>query len=531
MKEGNAADQPPNWRTAGFAVRARRAGGRSPYWILALSRRPRLRAPATEVRSDHAEYEHGHRWLTKEAALLPRNVRSFHHWVTYRMGNNLRWRAERAIDSAQPRQRLAIDRPAWVPPRRRSLGLRKIKATGATRPERSVERREDQAEDALADAEASKTWIHLEIDRLRDELFHGDGATALLAGDCDELSVEDMRLTNAKAFLTLQYLIALSERAEDELVHLIADRVARRFGNGVSGRTVRAYLGEYVSNQSHFVLHQRGRWEREILIMAESDIKLHFVRWLRARIKKEELSVLVAQAFINDHLLPMLDDATLASYHTARDKDGKWKVSKTTAWSWMHLCGARYMEAKKGYYSDKHEDWLTVRYRDKFVGAEAELMLRQPLWRHLTPAAFERIETECKQRGVDPPEVHHRVTREREEMVDGKKRRVEEVIAIEIHVDALDSDEHWRWREGLRLGGEFSARFPGGRPSVNNKPDAGLVLPDRRLSVDAQEKRRRWSHEVRLRGRGPRLWSPNDGGRGQTRQCSPASQVRCQAGW
>jgi hypothetical protein len=80
--ESDGAD----WRTAGFQVNCVPAGRKVDAYVLRMNRRPFNRAKGKDlkmVRSDDPAYLLGHSWKTREAALHPRNVRSFRYWVTY----------------------------------------------------------------------------------------------------------------------------------------------------------------------------------------------------------------------------------------------------------------------------------------------------------------------------------------------------------------------------------------------------------------------------------------------------------------
>lgn len=124
-------------------------------------------------------------------------------------------------------------------------------------------------------------------------------------------------------------------------------------------------------------------------------------------------------------------------------------------------------------------------------------MFRQPVWRSLTVNQFGKIRTECIEREVPIPAHAFEVKAD-----DGL------TVGWELHVDDIESDEWAAWRALQPLGGELSARFPGGRPviSLASPPD----LPDPGLDLSAADPELLAEEPASVQQPGP---DPDDGAR------------------
>lgn len=115
---------------------------------------------------------------------------------------------------------------------------------------------------------------------------------------------------------------------------------------------------------------------------------------------------------------------------------------------------------RQSYYNDKHQDETVIEDRNKYIKVMDALALRQPLWLQLSMHQFWGIKDRMPPPGLL---VHH----------------FEENGApmVEVHVDLDDSFDLERAR--LPLGGQFSVRFPGGRPTDKalRQPPAELPPP------------------------------------------------------
>jgi hypothetical protein len=149
--ESDGAD----WRTAGFQVQCVFAGGNVDAYVLRMNRRPFNRAKSKDlkmVRSDDPAYLLGHSWKTREAALHPRNVRSFRYWVT-----DHSFRTRRLVDDAEPEPKQ----------RRTSQGFGH--RPGGSRPDRALLLREaeEQIDENESYRAADVAWRGEQIKRLQ----------------------------------------------------------------------------------------------------------------------------------------------------------------------------------------------------------------------------------------------------------------------------------------------------------------------------------------------------------------------------
>ena len=218
-------------------------------------------------------------------------MRSFRYWVDYVMGR---------IKSVVPEtDRLPASRG---PGERKSMGRRQGRHAAPRAREQGggLSSRLDDADKATA------TMLTPIINALEHGISHD--IASLLAENPDELSAYEIAHCMLRANALLQYLIAQTEDwRHGESLHDLADRVASRWRKLFTGRTLRAWLSSFLDNDLKFPLHGRGKWARELLIL-EEDMLLKFKRWLIGRVKKDDLSVDLAHAFINEQLLKPLTE-------------------------------------------------------------------------------------------------------------------------------------------------------------------------------------------------------------------------------
>ena len=125
----------------------------------------------------------------------------------------------------------------------------------------------------------------------------------------------------------------------------------------------------------------------------------------------------------------------------------------------LQVCEIYRSKFTQSYYNDKHQDPEVVKARERYINIMDDLMLRQPLWVHLTAHEYNL------QRERFPPLggvlVHKYIG----------QHGLDE---YEVHVDLCESLD----REAIRLGGRWSVRFPGGRPSDRPWKEPPADLPD-----------------------------------------------------
>lgn len=134
----------------------------------------------------------------------------------------------------------------------------------------------------------------------------------------------------------------------------------------------------------------------------------------------------------------------------------------------MQAVDIRRSKFKQCFYNDKHQDPLVLQDRMEYVKVMDELMLRLPLWLQLPVNEISMMRDRLPTDGL----LVHYFEVAGDEMV-------------EVHVDLDDSFDSMR--AALPLGGAFSVRFPGSRPSdtaLTSPPSVGLAEPGEEMAAD-----------------------------------------------
>ena len=179
-------------------------------------------------------------------------------------------------------------------------------------------------------------------------------------------------------------------------------------------------------------------------LMNDEDVKGMLNKFMVSQLNKignEALSVDRVHAFINDTMLPSMPEAVLAD-HGVFKKDGKYCVSRPTAYEWMKKAGAERGWYKANYFTDVHERADVVRDRKEYLRRDVELDMRTPVWVVLTEDDYKKLVDESGD--VEKP---HFFTG-----ADG-------VPMVEVHVDQF-ADTAVRERLGP-IGGRPSVRWTG----------------------------------------------------------------------
>lgn len=336
-------------KSAGFKVSAYRQTGTSERWGLRVYFRPAPGKKAVRVLSTSSDYLDGHTWSSREEAERLRNVRSFRYWVDYVMG--------RRNPVVPPTDRLPASRGRGE---RKSLGRRQGRrvTTHAHPHDGGLSSRLDGAD--AADAAKLAPIIDLLDHCVTHDL------EPLLAESLESFSQYELLHLTLRATAVLQYLMAqVHDRRPNETLHDLADRVASRWGSRFTGRTLRGWLASFLDNDLKFPLNGRGKWARELLIL-EEDMLLKFKRWLIGRVKKEDLSVDTAHAFINEQLLKPLTE-TEEGREMLREYKISYPIARSTAHRWMLAAGCKYVAHKQSYYQDKHQCPIVLEFRSLYL--------------------------------------------------------------------------------------------------------------------------------------------------------------------
>lgn len=135
-----------------------------------------------------------------------------------------------------------------------------------------------------------------------------------------------------------------------------------------------------------------------------------------------------------------------AQSRTLQEYKIKIPVSASTTWRWMQALSIYRDKFRQSYYNDKHNDPVVLEDRALYVQVMDKLALRQPLWLQLQMHEYWNIKDRMPSDALLVHHYHH-----------------EGAPMVEVHVDLDDSFD--QQRAELPLGGCFSVRFPGGKPS------------------------------------------------------------------
>ena len=354
-------------------------------------------------------------------------------------------------------------------PRGASLANR-VSVKQRARPERHVQRKEQQALRLQAQVKAAKAYRAAQVQKLRSKLFNDD-ATSLLCQPADGAAISQRQAARA----TTQGWVVLKtyeeiERMEDEILNsgakvphggiakAAAASAVAAFGGICDADTARAWRFEYEQNEGQFELDGRGKWQRELLIH-EEDLARKFHKWMVVTAKEERLSVEAAREYLNGTLLrpPHVKEETLHDYHMTLP------ISNSTAHFWMLRCGAQCGKFAQSYYNDHHESELVIKDRtERYIPAMMRDERRKPLWVQLPLAEYEALCAATVKADGELPEGYRYKLEGGEQMV-------------ELHVD--DSNHFEAFRTKHPLGGDFSVQWKGRPRSPPSAPPASLPDP------------------------------------------------------
>jgi hypothetical protein len=91
-------------------------------------------------------------------------------------------------------------------------------------------------------------------------------------------------------------------------------------------------------------------------LLADEDVQLEVLQWLRERSAKADITVKSLQQYVSSTLFPTLGI------------ENKTSISRRTARALLESLGFEYKQHQKGIYVDGHERPDVVQYRGKFLG-------------------------------------------------------------------------------------------------------------------------------------------------------------------
>ena len=343
------------------------------------------------------------------------------------------------------------------------------------RPDRHVQRKEQQAQQLQARVKAAKAYRAKTVQKLRGVLFNDDAESLLCHSDNSDAIISKRQRARA----TTQCWVVLKTyeeigRIEDEVLNSgapvpregIAAAAAQNSADyfGISAETARAWRFQFETNEGKFELDGRGKWERELLVH-EEDLARRFHKWMVATARAEKLSVEAALEYLNGTLLrpPHVTEATLKDYRITLP------IANGTAWFWMQKCGAQCGKFAQSYYNDHHESAMVVKDRqERYIPQMDRDELRRPLWVQLSLAEYEALRAATiKADGELPGGYRYTVAS------GGGGRTWTQMV--ELHVD--DSNHFESFRASHPLGGDFSVRWEGRLRLPPSAPPADLPDP------------------------------------------------------
>ena len=361
-----------------------------------------------------------------------------------------------------------------------SSSTRRVRPRGATianrvgkqkrrRPDRHVQRREQQAVRLKARVKEAKAFRAAQIQKLRGALWNNDAASFLCQpeGSAAEISQRQAARATTQCWVVLKTYEEI-DRIEEEVLTsgapvprsgiavAAAEGAAAYFG--IDAETARAWRFEFEQNAGKFELDGRGKWERELLIH-EADLARKFHKWMVATARDEKLSVEAAREYLNGTLLhpPHVTEEMLLDYHI------RLPVSNSTAHFWMTKCGAQCGKFAQSYYNDHHESEMVIKdRRERYIPDIERDERRAPLWVQLTLIDYEALrEATIKAHGELPGGYRYQTA-------DG-------ISMVELHVD--DSNHFEAFRASHPLGGDFSVQWEGRPRSPPSAPPGKLPDP------------------------------------------------------
>lgn len=112
-----------------------------------------------------------------------------------------------------------------------------------------------------------------------------------------------------------------------------------------------------------FLADSRGDHDHDTLLQDNPDLKRKLVNFIQANLRG--LTSMKVQQFINTVLLPSIDpDPARLALHLQSYRI-KIPIARPTTFRYMIQCGCSYNATLINYYTDKHEDPLTIMFREQ----------------------------------------------------------------------------------------------------------------------------------------------------------------------
>jgi len=251
----------------------------------------------------------------------------------------------------------------------------------------------------------------------------------------------------------------------------IAKEVAESLMEVKKGSTILKWAREFKKTRS-FKIDGRGL-NRSNHLLDDEDILRKVVLWIKLHCAErgagEHLSVDTFHAFVNNDLLPRLQDNNDSDDDDDDDDDignrneveeeNRYKISRSTAHSWLVACGARWIqEAKMSYYTDMHERPDVIDDRIKYLIKNYNIMFRTAVWIVISIEKYNKLSSDENWEDCEQPYFFKRIEQDDASSVVEEVPK-EEATHVEVHCDQFD-DTNCRDRA------KVSVRW---KPQIENK--------------------------------------------------------------